>query len=478
VEGRCERHTFEAAENLCRTCGYEFCHECLVYTYGTKRAPFCVKCAISAAGVRSNAGNAPKATPREIKKELRARRKQGAPQPMASGPVDLAWAVPADDHPSAEPIEPDLKQERKRRLPRPKGKRSKEAVEAVDPFDSIPALPEELVAAADPSRALVDPSRPRHPEPVETTPPPPLPAASPSGVAPLVIDELEPAPFDHHLEIPPPAAPAASVAAPPTDVAGRPMAVPAAAPVPPAPAAPPSVPDLPPRHAEPAGPPRLVDPLADLDLVPPAAAAPATSSTSTGEAPPGALGGPQQVVGPPILQGGEAPAPFPGPRVADGLPQRTPGAQLPAGAGPGPAEPPGPDPFLQAAPAPPPVAAPPPPPPPPAPMPTQAPAAAAAPAHTAPAAAAPRPPVQDLGPDKGKGFWRLMPSSMRQKHDQQAAAPEPETPTFADLGPVAPPPPDRPLKTLAEMRPDEIDAALPNVSDLYDKVSDQNATTF
>ncbi|OWY60761.1 hypothetical protein B7486_67425, partial [cyanobacterium TDX16] len=114
---------------------------------------------------------------------------------------------------------------------------------------------------------------------------------------------------------------------------------------------------------------------------------------------------------------------------------------------------------------------------PPAPAPAPPPAPAAAPAPDLPAPGQ-RPPVQDLGPDKGKGFWRLMPSSMRQKHDRQAPAPEPEVPTFADLGPVAPPPPDRPLKTLAEMRPDEIDAALPDVSDLYGKVSDQNATTF
>ena len=33
-------------------------------------------------------------------------------------------------------------------------------------------------------------------------------------------------------------------------------------------------------------------------------------------------------------------------------------------------------------------------------------------------------------------------------------------------------------RRLAEMRPDEIDAALPDVNDLYDRVSDQNATTL
>ena len=45
-----------------------------MYTYGPKRAPFCVRCAIAAAGVRSNAGVVPKASPKQIKKEFRARK--------------------------------------------------------------------------------------------------------------------------------------------------------------------------------------------------------------------------------------------------------------------------------------------------------------------------------------------------------------------------------------------------------------------
>lgn len=467
MEGRCERHTFEAAENLCRTCGYEFCHDCLVYTYGTKRAPYCLQCAIAAAGIRSSAGHAPKATSREIKKELRARKKEGAPQAMAEGPVHMDWAVADDDHPAAEPVEPDLKKGRKHRLPGRKGRTKKAgpAVEPVDPFDSIPALPEELVAAADPERTLVDPSRPRQPEPEVATPAPMLPPAN-DGVAPLVIDELEPAPFDHLVE-PVPAPQPASLAdvppppsdATPTDAAGRPFATPAPPPQAPAPAAPPSVPDLPGATAPVGGAPQLVDPLAADDLF-------AGAGAPTG---PGVAGAPQPVAGPPIVPEGGAPAPFPGPR-ADGLPQRTPGAQLPAGAvPPRPAAPPPPP-----APPSPTVAAPPAPPAPAPPAPTP-PAAPVAPAASTPTQ---RAPVEDLGPDKGKGFWRLMPSSMRQKRGQQDPAEPEQVPTFADLGPVGPPPPDRPLKTLAEMRPDEIDAALPDVTDLYGRVSDQNATTF
>jgi hypothetical protein len=90
-----------------------------------------------------------------------------------------------------------------------------------------------------------------------------------------------------------------------------------------------------------------------------------------------------------------------------------------------------------------------------------------------------RPPVQDLGPDRGKGIWRLMPSSMRQRRGERSQPQaQPVAASFPSLDARAPRPPERELKTLAEMRPDEIDAALPNVHDLYDRVSDQNATTF
>jgi hypothetical protein len=76
-----------------------------------------------------------------------------------------------------------------------------------------------------------------------------------------------------------------------------------------------------------------------------------------------------------------------------------------------------------------------------------------------------------------------MPSSVRIKSEDRRSAPLPEEPppdlsSFPGLGPIGPPRSERPLKTLAEMRPDEIDAALPDVNDLYDRVSDQNATTL
>src|SRR4051794_4112830 len=89
MQGRCDKHLFEAAEDRCGKCGFEFCGECLVYSFGAKKPPFCIPCAVAAAGIRSNAGIKPMATPRELKalrKERRAvarkqRRDQVMPEP-------------------------------------------------------------------------------------------------------------------------------------------------------------------------------------------------------------------------------------------------------------------------------------------------------------------------------------------------------------------------------------------------------------
>jgi hypothetical protein len=67
LEERCAKHQFEAAEGVCRTCGYDFCGECLVFSFGPNKPPYCLACALTASGVRSNAANPPLRTKREIK---------------------------------------------------------------------------------------------------------------------------------------------------------------------------------------------------------------------------------------------------------------------------------------------------------------------------------------------------------------------------------------------------------------------------
>ena len=47
---RCPTHPHDRARDVCRTCGRPFCESCLVYSYGRGKAPYCVECALVAAG--------------------------------------------------------------------------------------------------------------------------------------------------------------------------------------------------------------------------------------------------------------------------------------------------------------------------------------------------------------------------------------------------------------------------------------------
>jgi hypothetical protein len=79
MQGRCDKHLFEGAEDRCGKCGYEFCGECLVYSFGPKKPPFCIPCAVAAAGIRSNAGVQPMADAggmRQLRKERRSERRR------------------------------------------------------------------------------------------------------------------------------------------------------------------------------------------------------------------------------------------------------------------------------------------------------------------------------------------------------------------------------------------------------------------
>lgn len=107
LDERCARHQFEAAIDRCRQCGHPFCGECLVYSFGEKQPPFCIPCALAAAGVRSNAARQP-ALP---KKELRRRQKaearvaQEAEDRAGATTTQIDWSLPiegadeADDSP-------------------------------------------------------------------------------------------------------------------------------------------------------------------------------------------------------------------------------------------------------------------------------------------------------------------------------------------------------------------------------------------
>jgi hypothetical protein len=52
----CESHPFEEAADTCRSCTMDFCSDCLVYSYGASKPPYCIPCALAASGVRKTAG--------------------------------------------------------------------------------------------------------------------------------------------------------------------------------------------------------------------------------------------------------------------------------------------------------------------------------------------------------------------------------------------------------------------------------------
>jgi hypothetical protein len=101
MEGRCERHQFDRSVDRCGRCGGEFCSTCVVYSFGPKKPPFCLPCAVTAAGVRTKAARVP-AMSRKERKQLARERKVAASQPAPElapikMPVQVEWfdAAPA-----------------------------------------------------------------------------------------------------------------------------------------------------------------------------------------------------------------------------------------------------------------------------------------------------------------------------------------------------------------------------------------------
>ena len=64
----CAKHPHEIGVALCRRCGGTWCRDCLVYSFGPKKPPYCMSCAMVAGGVRSTG-----AIPAMPKRDMRAR---------------------------------------------------------------------------------------------------------------------------------------------------------------------------------------------------------------------------------------------------------------------------------------------------------------------------------------------------------------------------------------------------------------------
>lgn len=103
----CSKHPHERGVALCRRCGHPWCSTCLVYSFGPKKPPHCMSCAMVAGGVKTSAA-LPAMPRRQLKAQMRAMKAAAkaeaklaesdapAPEPSegaaAVGPTD--WATP------------------------------------------------------------------------------------------------------------------------------------------------------------------------------------------------------------------------------------------------------------------------------------------------------------------------------------------------------------------------------------------------
>jgi hypothetical protein len=96
----CIKHPHESGVALCRRCGGSWCADCLVYSFGPKKPPYCMGCAMVAGGVRS-AADRPAMGRRELKalqKAAKAEAKAAAKvaKKAPKDPVDEGVAAMAD----------------------------------------------------------------------------------------------------------------------------------------------------------------------------------------------------------------------------------------------------------------------------------------------------------------------------------------------------------------------------------------------
>ena len=106
MEGRCDRHQFDRSVDRCGRCGGEFCSNCVVYSFGPKKPPYCMSCAMVAGGVRTNAA-LPAMSRKQLKAQMRALKAETKAQAKAA-----ARAEAPEPHPEAEPeVSPETERE-------------------------------------------------------------------------------------------------------------------------------------------------------------------------------------------------------------------------------------------------------------------------------------------------------------------------------------------------------------------------------
>ena len=70
-----------------------------MYSFGPKKPPYCVACALAAAGVRSNAARQPTMSRKEMRRQAKERKKaeQGRKTSKSVQSVEIDWTIPVDD---------------------------------------------------------------------------------------------------------------------------------------------------------------------------------------------------------------------------------------------------------------------------------------------------------------------------------------------------------------------------------------------
>jgi hypothetical protein len=98
----CHKHPHEMGVTLCARCGQSWCADCLVYPFGTKKPPYCMGCAMVAAGVRSSG-----VLPAMPRKELKAQMKALKAQAKAAAKATEAPVVDPEPAPAPAPAAPE-----------------------------------------------------------------------------------------------------------------------------------------------------------------------------------------------------------------------------------------------------------------------------------------------------------------------------------------------------------------------------------
>lgn len=146
MDGRCERHQFEAAIGLCDFCGEEFCGECLVHPFGEKRPPLCIPCTISQSGLRASNTRRRKLSRKERKEMEERITTQTTPTVLSATEAALMSAGKPGRHASAA----TETKEKKRGL---RGKKKDKG----EPSDDTPTI-KPVVATPSPAPSSYEPT--------------------------------------------------------------------------------------------------------------------------------------------------------------------------------------------------------------------------------------------------------------------------------------------------------------------------------